>query len=82
MTFHIFFNFFRGQGTTRGRFGGGGGGGHVPLLPPLGPALIQVSLVTSLTTYVISPIVIKVSVLSNLRLSGCELKDNYYVSFT
>ena len=33
-------------------------------------------------TYVISPIVTKVSVLSNLRFSGCELKDNYYVSFT
>ena len=28
---------------TRGHFGGGGGGGggHVPLLPPLGPALKQ-----------------------------------------
>ena len=24
----------------------------------------------------------KVSVLFNLRISGCELKDNYYVSFT
>ena len=36
---------------------------------------IQVSLVTSLT-YVISPIVTKVSVLSNLRISGCELRDN------
>ena len=24
----------------------------------------------------------KVSVLSNLRISGCELRDNYYVSFT
>ena len=36
--------------------------------------------VTSLT-YVISPIVIKVSVLSNLRISGCELRDSYYVSF-
>ena len=23
----------------------------------------------------------KVSVLSNLRISGCELKDNYYISF-
>ena len=33
-------------------------------------------------TYVISPIVTKVSVLSNLRISGCELRDNYYVSFT
>ena len=42
---------------------------------------IQVSLVTSLT-YFISPFVTKVSVLSNLRISGCELKDNYYVSFT
>ena len=28
-----------------------------------------------------SPIVTKVSVLSNLRISGCELKDNYYKSF-
>ena len=28
------------------------------------------------------PIVTKVSVLSNLRISGCELRDNYYVSFT
>ena len=32
--------------------------------------------------YVISPIVTKVSVLSNLRISVCELRDNYYVSFT
>ena len=42
---------------------------------------MQVSLVTSLT-YVILPIVTKVSVLSNLRIFGCELRDNYYVSFT
>ena len=41
---------------------------------------MQVSLFTSLT-YVISPIVTIVSVLSNLRISGCELKDNYHVSF-
>ena len=33
-------------------------------------------------TYVISPIVTKVSVLSFLRISGCELRDNYYISFT
>ena len=31
--------------------------------------------------HVISPIVTKVSVLSNLRISGCELKDNHYISF-
>ena len=37
-------------------------------------------LVTSLT-YIISPIVTKVSVLSNLCISVCELKDNYYASF-
>ena len=32
-------------------------------------------------TYVISPIMSKVSVLSNLHISGCELKDNYNISF-
>ena len=36
--------------------------------------------VTSLR-YVISPIVTKVSILSNLLISGCELKDNHYISF-
>ena len=36
--------------------------------------------VTSLT-HVISPIVTKVSVLSNLHISGCEMKGNYYISF-
>ena len=36
--------------------------------------------VTSLT-YGISPLVTKVSVLSNLRISGCKLKDKYYISF-
>ena len=30
---------------------------------------------------VVSPIVTKVSVLSNLRISVCELKDNHYISF-
>ena len=29
-------------------------------------------------TYGISPVVTKVSVLSNLRISGSELKDKYY----
>ena len=33
------------------------------------------------STYIISPIVTKVLVLSNLHISGCELKDNYYISF-
>ena len=27
------------------------------------------------------PNMTKVSVLSNLRISGCELKDRYYISF-
>ena len=36
--------------------------------------------VTSLT-YVISSIVAKVSVLSNLHIFGCELKENYCISF-
>ena len=30
-------------------------------------------------TYVISAIVTKVLVWSNLRISGCELKENYYI---
>ena len=34
-----------------------------------------------LPLHVISPIVTKVSVLSNLSISGCELKDTYYKSF-
>ena len=36
--------------------------------------------VTSLV-YGISPIVTNVSVLSDLRISGCELKDNHNISF-
>ena len=40
--------------------------------------VIIVSLVTSLTYHIVT----KVSVLFNLRISGCELRDNHCVSFT
>ena len=42
---------------------------------------IQLKKSVSVTSfpYVESPIVTKVSVLSNLRISGRELKDNHYI---
>ena len=43
--------------------------------------MIEVSFSYFPYIYVISPIVTKVSVLSNLQISGCELEDNYYISF-